>query len=216
MAARRTKQAGKERGEEGARERILEAAVASFAEVGYGGTTTVDVARRAGITQPLVHHYFGSKEALWRAAIDHVFAPLPTLLAAARRASPEERVAQFLEGFVRMSAARPEIARIIAREGAAPSPRLTYLLDRYLGAPLRAARATVRAGQRAGLVPRDARPELVLFFVLGAGGHVFDVPALVQEAFGVDVTSEAIREEYVALFRALVTWGRPPAKGKER
>src|SRR5947208_3696369 len=43
------------------RERILAAAIRSFSEVGYEGTTTAGLARDAGVTQPLVHHHFGSK-----------------------------------------------------------------------------------------------------------------------------------------------------------
>ena len=52
------------------RERILTAAIRSFSEVGYAGTTTAGIARDAHVTQPLIHHHFGSKDGLWRAAVD--------------------------------------------------------------------------------------------------------------------------------------------------
>ncbi|MGR3467669.1 MAG: choline-binding transcriptional repressor BetI [Shimia sp.] len=48
---------------------------ATIAEVGRTGTTDVTVgkiARRAGVSTALVHHYFGSKEAVLMAAMRHV------------------------------------------------------------------------------------------------------------------------------------------------
>lgn len=47
------------------REQILSAAAAVFGERGYTGTTTDQVARAAGISQPYVVRMFGSKETLF-------------------------------------------------------------------------------------------------------------------------------------------------------
>src|SRR5688500_18000139 len=52
---------------------ILDAATSLFAEQGFVTTTTRDIARRAGVAEPLVYRHFGTKEALFREA---VFAPL--------------------------------------------------------------------------------------------------------------------------------------------
>ena len=38
------------------------------------GTTTAGVARRAGVTQPLVHYHFATKNQLWREAVTTVLA----------------------------------------------------------------------------------------------------------------------------------------------
>jgi AcrR family transcriptional regulator len=194
------------------RERILEAAARSFAERGYDGTSTAGVAREAGVTQPLVHHHFGSKDGLWRAVMDHLFAALAR--APAPRARPRSgsgrdahALGHALASFVRFSAAHPELVRILAREGAAPTPRLTYLVERHVGPALAAAVALIGKAQRAGVLARNLRPELLLFFVLGAGTHVFDVAALAKEALGVDVGSEATREAFVAMFQQILERG---------
>jgi AcrR family transcriptional regulator len=42
--------------------RILEAALQAFAEHGYHGTTTRDLARRSGLSVPGVYHYYPSKQ----------------------------------------------------------------------------------------------------------------------------------------------------------
>lgn len=48
-----------------ARDLIIEAALAAFAESGFHGASMRDIAGRAGISQSLVHHHFGNKDALW-------------------------------------------------------------------------------------------------------------------------------------------------------
>jgi AcrR family transcriptional regulator len=190
------------------RDRVLECAIRLFAARGYEGTSTAGVAREAGVTQPLVHHHFGSKDGLWRAAVDHVFAEVPSLLARSSRPDdPQDALSQILARFVRLSAMRPEVARIVAREGAEPSPRLTYLLERHVGVAFREAVALIREAQRAGVIDRTLRAELVLLFALGAGSHIFDIRALVREGLGVDVTDPRIRESFVALYVAICARG---------
>ena len=51
---------------------VLDAAVACFARKGYYGTTTSEIAERAGISQPYVYRLFASKEALFAGAVLHV------------------------------------------------------------------------------------------------------------------------------------------------
>ena len=50
---------------EARREQILAAAMAVFADGGYAGTTTDQVARAAGVSQPYVIRLFGSKQQLF-------------------------------------------------------------------------------------------------------------------------------------------------------
>jgi len=50
---------------------ILTVAQEVFAERGYQATTMEDVAERVGVTKPLIYEYFGSKEGLLVACINH-------------------------------------------------------------------------------------------------------------------------------------------------
>jgi len=52
------------------RGRIVAAARACFAERGYRDTSMEDVALRAGVTKRTLYNIYGSKEALFRAAVD--------------------------------------------------------------------------------------------------------------------------------------------------
>jgi AcrR family transcriptional regulator len=68
-------------------ERLIDAAIIAFARSGYAGTTTDDVARLAGISQPYVIRLFGSKRSLFLAAVEHACARVEDTV---RRAAPAE------------------------------------------------------------------------------------------------------------------------------
>jgi AcrR family transcriptional regulator len=55
------------------RDDILAAALVEFAEQGYAGTSTEDIARRAGISQPYLFRLFGTKKELFRASVARCF-----------------------------------------------------------------------------------------------------------------------------------------------
>lgn len=54
------------------RRALLDAAVASLVELGYAGTTTTEVAHRAGVSLGALGHHFPAKADLLTAAMDHV------------------------------------------------------------------------------------------------------------------------------------------------
>ncbi|MGW0818887.1 TetR/AcrR family transcriptional regulator [Streptomyces viridiviolaceus] len=59
----------------GTRDRILSAAREEFSERGYEKTSVRGIAKAAGVDSALVHHYFGTKEQVFEAAIEVAFAP---------------------------------------------------------------------------------------------------------------------------------------------
>src|SRR5205807_2663870 len=78
------------------RERLLEATIDCLAERGYAGMTTVEVARRAGVSRGAQLHHFRTREELVTAAMQHCH---------------EHRIAEFRSVF---SALPPDIDRIAA------------------------------------------------------------------------------------------------------
>lgn len=56
------------------REAILQSALTAFAERGYDGAGVREIAHTAGVTAVLVNRYFGSKERLFAAAVEAMFA----------------------------------------------------------------------------------------------------------------------------------------------
>ncbi|MHA5054493.1 TetR/AcrR family transcriptional regulator [Streptomyces sp. SD15] len=57
------------------RDRILEAAREEFSERGYEKTSVRGIAKAADVDSALVHHYFGTKEQVFEAAVEVAFAP---------------------------------------------------------------------------------------------------------------------------------------------
>src|SRR2546430_5580594 len=51
------------------RDAILDAAQIEFADSGFAGTSTEDIARRAGISQPYLFRLFGTKKELFKASV---------------------------------------------------------------------------------------------------------------------------------------------------
>ena len=75
---------GRRPGSGGTREQILASARAEFGAVGYETGTIRSIATHAGVDPALVLHYFGSKEGVFRAAVDFPIDPaefIPRLLA---------------------------------------------------------------------------------------------------------------------------------------
>lgn len=60
---------GRRPGSSGSREAILDAARDSFGRSGYDATSLRAIARSAGVDPALVHHFFGSKEQVFTAAM---------------------------------------------------------------------------------------------------------------------------------------------------
>src|SRR4051812_31997157 len=58
------------------RERIVQAALALFAEKGVPDTRLSEVARKAGLDQPLINYYFPTLESLYAEVVARVLADL--------------------------------------------------------------------------------------------------------------------------------------------
>jgi AcrR family transcriptional regulator len=161
MATRR--RPGRPPGESRSREAILRAARSSFATVGYDRTTIRGVARAARVDPALVHHYFGSKDRLFTAAMDFPVDPAivaETVLGPGLEGAGERLVRLFLRiwdtprnrepllGLVRAAVSNPRAARML-REFI--SRALLGRVAPVLGTPDAALRAALIGSQVVGL-----------------------------------------------------------------
>lgn len=90
------------------RQRLLEAAVACLAELGWGGSTVSVVAERAGVSRGAAQHHFPTREDLFTAAVEHVAAERSAALSAL---PPRGGVRTAAQGADRAGAAGPEPVR---------------------------------------------------------------------------------------------------------
>ena len=154
---------GRRAGAADTRGEILAAARHVFGEQGFDGTTVRAVAARAGVDPALVHHYFGSKQALFRAAMELPIdfnALIERVMSGPREAIGERLVRQSLElwedpatrslllGIVRSATTDPVAAGML-RGLLTRGPILA--LTRASGQPDAALRATLAGSQIVGL-----------------------------------------------------------------
>jgi AcrR family transcriptional regulator len=102
------------------RERILAAALEVFAEQGFDGARTRDIAERAGANLGLLTYYFGGKPKLWQAAVASAFRELQDELGEAvapaeggAAADERARLEGVLRRFVHFVARRPAFMRLM-------------------------------------------------------------------------------------------------------
>lgn len=57
----------------GKKKNLIETAVRLFAEQGYDGTTTLQISREAGVTEPLIYYHFKGKEELFTSILNDAF-----------------------------------------------------------------------------------------------------------------------------------------------
>ncbi|MGW7056196.1 TetR/AcrR family transcriptional regulator [Streptomyces sp. NPDC054887] len=122
----------------GARERILAAARDEFAERGYDKTSMRGIAKAAGVDAALVHHYFGTKDDVFAAAIEISFEPalvVPAVLGEGGSDGIGERLARYFIGVWENPATRAPLLAIVrsalTNETAATVLR-TFVLRRLL------------------------------------------------------------------------------------
>jgi AcrR family transcriptional regulator len=85
------------------RELVLEAAMGEFAAHGLAGTSTEEVARQAGISQPYLFRLFPTKKALFIALVDRCFQRVRnTFTAAAGELTGEEALAAMADAYTEL------------------------------------------------------------------------------------------------------------------
>lgn len=120
---------------------ILAAARESFAHKGFAGTTIRAVAASAGVDAALVHHYFGSKDDLFIAALEIPVDPrqvVPMVFAEGVEGAGERLLRIFLSVWENPEARLPLIALVRASLGeAGPVNLLREGVLRMIFTPLR-------------------------------------------------------------------------------
>lgn len=151
---------------ESSRSSILEAARRLFLEHGFAGTSMSEVAKASGVTKSLIHHHFGTKDALWqmvkRASFEAYHAKQKELLAVQPLTIETAKASMLIYfGFL---GDNPQVLRLmwwmlLGEEDDRSNELVAELGD--LGV------AQIRGLQEQGLVRPDLRPESVLSGFLG-------------------------------------------------
>jgi AcrR family transcriptional regulator len=103
---------------EGTRERILRAAIAEFSQRGYGGARIQAICRKSRANPRMIYHYFGGKDQLYVAVLEHVLGELRAeeLKLDVEHVNPVEGMMQLFEFTYDHFGQHPELIHILSGE----------------------------------------------------------------------------------------------------
>ena len=181
------------------RERILSAALDLFSELSFDGATTREIAARAGVTQGLLNYHFSSKDELWRAAVDGLFAELSQALDSRARGlrgvDPLTTAKLVIREFIHFSATHPQLHRMITQECKNDGPRMDWMVERHIRPRYEQTTALFTQLVKAGHVP--AIPVAHLYYILtGAGPTMFVLAPECRRLSGIDPDAPDVIEAH--------------------
>ncbi len=183
---------------------LLDAALTEFAANGFEGASTRAIAERAGTHQPQINYHFESKDALWRAAVDHLFGRLDHTVRCHLDSLPASdergRLASEIRAFTRSAAELPELNRIMVQEATIDSDRLRWIVEQHTRPRFEKLTATWRNLRRAGTVPDI--DEVVLYYSLIGAASLAYVNAPEARLLGHDTMANSFIDAHA---EALVT-----------
>ena len=198
-------------------ERILEAAAGEFALHGFTGTSTREVAVRAGVQHPALTYHFGNKDGLWRAVMrglnETVLATLKSRLQALRGVDTVTTLRLIMDDFIRFSAANPKFHRLMDYEAGNGGERMNWLADEFVKEFFDLLVPLIRAAQKDGGFVEGEAYHLVYLFI-GAVTRLFMLAPEVKRVSGRSPMTPSYIQEHVNLCLAL--FFRDPAPRVKR
>lgn len=186
---------------------ILAAAEQVFARSGLVGATMAEIAEIAGVPKPNVHYYFGSKEGLYRAVLEHT---LKDWLVPAERLSehdhPREALSAYIRQKVQLTFDRPDASRVFANEILHGAPVLRPLLETDLRALVQAKAQVVQSWIDRGLMA-EVDP-VHLFFTIWASTQTYaDFEAQIGAVLGAEAVGPQARDRALRHVESFVLRG---------
>jgi AcrR family transcriptional regulator len=194
------------------REALLAAATAIFSARGFDGISVRQLEESAGVKRGLVAYHFGDKEQLWRDAVDRLFDELGQQFASRLETlsdiAPREAARGLVRAFVRYSAARPELNRLMLQESLSDTWRVDYIVEQHIRPLLQTLKAALPDAVRMFLGEDD--PHRYYAFI-GASAFVFSAEQECIRLFGRSPRGEAFIERQADLVEQLLL-GEPPGR----
>ncbi|WP_326837697.1 TetR family transcriptional regulator [Amycolatopsis rhabdoformis] len=192
----------RQRDPERTKARILEAAKAEFAKLGYAAARVGEIAARAGVNKQLISYYFGGKEGLYTELNRPVYDSFATLTA------PDRELADVAAEFVHSGLADADLGRLFLWENltdgepdAVGVEAQREFLQRQLG--------YVRARQEAGDFPADIDPAALMLVLMAAASASLAFPRVARALTGQDPASAEFADGYAEQLARIVRALKP-------
>jgi AcrR family transcriptional regulator len=177
------------------REQLLDTAAKLFAIHGYAGATTSQIAKAAGVTEPIIYRHFESKRDLFIALIDRTSEATIKLwqheLAAAT--DPADRLARLVNANPMTANRGRGIYRVIVQAMTeVEDPKILAALNEHVRTLHEFLRHEVQAAQDSGKVSKRFTPELTAWALIHMGLGYGVLSAMGVPRHGVDEAGHTI------------------------
>ena len=192
-------------------QKLLDAAVTAFSEGGFKGTSTRDIAERAGVHHPLITYHFKNKDQLWRAAANMIFRDfniaLVKSLAEQSDERPRARAETFVRTYVRYAHAQPALHKFILQEASHPSERLDWMIENHLQPLFTVVESHLAELQELGIAP-PGNPALLFQMIRGCAGGLLALSLEIKATSGIDFDRPGALDELADMIIAVFFSGR--------
>lgn len=163
------------------RQKILSVAEKLFAEKGYHGTSTRDLARESGMNISLISYYFGNKEGLYKALFiefaESAHEQLGRIIAESKggkftRTVYLKQMQMLIDGMIEMKVRRPYLHMMIVREMLSGLPVAKEVFEEVFEQLAERIITIIKSAQKEGIVRKDLNP-YVLFMSLSQASDQF-------------------------------------------
>jgi TetR/AcrR family transcriptional regulator len=179
-------------------QKLLDAAIEAFSENGFKGTSTRDIAERAGVHHPLITYHFKNKGQLWRAAANHIFIGLGKSLAKSleenQGLNAKERMSEMIYAYVRYAKSQPALHKVMVQEASYPNPRLDWLIEKHLNPLFQATFGMITELQGLGVAPQG-NPALLFNMIRLSSGGLLALGNELKESSGIDIEDPETLDE---------------------
>ena len=152
---------------------VLDTACKAFSRGTYHGTTTAEIARAAGVSEPILYRHFPSKRDLYLACIEEVWSRTSGLWerAIAQEQDPAEWLSAMGRAFHGLREQRALVSNLWLQSLAEASedPKIRAYLRGHMREVHAFVADVVRRSQAAGAVAPDRDPEAEAWIFLGTG-----------------------------------------------
>jgi TetR/AcrR family transcriptional regulator, upper aerobic nicotinate degradation pathway regulator len=188
------------------RSRILSAAEQVFAERGYAGATTREIAERAGMGKRMLFYYYPNKETVYRAVLERIIAGLVGIYQQTRNEPGPIGLADAIEAITHFTAQNLPAMKVWLREIIDDGPHLPDLARRYMAPLYEQAGAGVARNMDAGVF-RQSDPMHVLASVGGVTLFYFLIVPMLRLVWDRDPLAPDVVAERAVMARDLLLFG---------
>lgn len=194
-------------------QKLLDAAIEAFSENGFKGTSTRDIADRAGVHHPLITYHFKNKDQLWRAATDRIFREFNISLVKAMAeipdAEPKAKAEAFVRTYLHYSRSQPALHRIILQEANGEHKRMQWLTDNHLRPMFDEVHKALANLQSIGVAPQGS-PAMLFNMIRVCAGGLIALKLELKSTSNIDLDSDEQIAELGDLIIRVFFPGDPP------